>query len=180
MPSAGAACGALAAAARLHPACPKPGPLSPLLSPHCGPIAPPLLARQVVVSVVGIDVLYRVQSRDLMSLKLEQGRVAVDQRPVTRASGGSREGMAGWLAGVRLGDSRTLLAATADGCAVGGAARRRGAACPPPRLVPLVPFAGPRDVRLHLAASVQDVVVRDLRARPEHRWGCWGEGVAWA
>ena len=30
---------------------------------------------------------------------------------------------------------------------------------------------GPRDVRLHLAASVQDVVLRDLRARPEHRWG---------
>lgn len=33
----------------------------------------------------------------------------------------------------------------------------------------LVP--GPRDVRMHVAASVQDVVIQDLRARKEHRWG---------
>lgn len=38
---------------------------------------------------------------------------------------------------------------------------------PPRRLLPLA-AAGPRDVRLHLAASVQDVVVQDLRAAPEH------------
>lgn len=30
---------------------------------------------------------------------------------------------------------------------------------------------GPRDVRMHVAASVQDVVIQDLRARKEHRWG---------
>lgn len=41
----------------------------------------------MTVTVVGIDVLFRVQSRDLMSLKLEQGRVTVDQRAVTRISG---------------------------------------------------------------------------------------------
>jgi hypothetical protein len=44
----------------------------------------------VTVTVVGIDVLFRVQSRDLMSLKLEQGRVTVDQRAVTRVSGEPR------------------------------------------------------------------------------------------
>lgn len=30
--------------------------------------------------------------------------------------------------------------------------------------------AGPRDVRLHLGVSIHDVVIRDLRARVEHRW----------
>lgn len=50
-------------------------------------LPPPLLPRQVTITVVGIDVLFRVQSRDLMSVKLEQGRVAVDQRVVTRMSG---------------------------------------------------------------------------------------------
>lgn len=48
-------------------------------------LSPPKM--QVTITVVGIDVLFRVQSRDLMSLKLEQGRVTVDQRAVTRASG---------------------------------------------------------------------------------------------
>ena len=28
--------------------------------------------------------------------------------------------------------------------------------------------AGPRDVDLHLSASIQDVMVQDLRAQPEH------------
>ncbi len=39
------------------------------------------------VTVVGIDVLFRVQSRDLMSLKLQQGKVLLEQRPITPASG---------------------------------------------------------------------------------------------
>eukprot|EP00887_Chlorella_sp_A99_P007742 scaffold20.g7742.t1 len=67
----------------------------------------------VHVTLVGIDLLFRVQSKDLMSIKLEQGRIAVEQRAITATS-------------------------------------------------------GPRDVSLHLAASVKDVVIQDLRAGPEH------------
>ena len=37
------------------------------------------------------------------------------------------------------------------------------APCVPPRTT-----AGPRDIRLHLAATVKDVVIQDLRAAPEH------------
>lgn len=54
---------------------------------HIPPFAHLCALRQVTITVVGIDVLFRVQSRDLMSIKLEQGRVAVDQRLVTRGSG---------------------------------------------------------------------------------------------
>ena len=50
-------------------------------SPHCV-----CALLQVTVTVVGIDVLFRVQSRDLLSIKLEQGRVTIDQRPVSRLS----------------------------------------------------------------------------------------------
>lgn len=55
---------------------------------ECCAIPPPQL--QVTITVVGIDMLFRVQSRQLMSLKLEQGRVTVEQRAVTRTSGGRR------------------------------------------------------------------------------------------
>jgi hypothetical protein len=38
------------------------------------------------IVVVGIDMLFRVQSRDLMSLKLQQGRITLDRKAVTRTS----------------------------------------------------------------------------------------------
>ena len=46
-------------------------------------------------------------------------------------------------------------------------------ACPaPPACAPPARLAaGPRDIRLHLGVSVLDMVLRDLRAKPEHRWG---------
>lgn len=68
---------------------------------------------RVDIVVVGIDVLFRVQSRDLMSLKMQQGRVTLDKKAVTRHS-------------------------------------------------------GPGDIRLHLSATVQDVMVQDMQADPEH------------
>lgn len=43
------------------------------------------------------------QSRQLMSLKLEQGRVTLDQRGVTRSSGGhSGWGVGSWACGRKL------------------------------------------------------------------------------
>ena len=70
---------------------------SPLLTPaqHMNPLRL-LLAVQVRVTVVGIDVLFRVQSRDLLSLKLQQGKVFVEQRPITPASGKYR-GHSSWF-----------------------------------------------------------------------------------
>ncbi|KAL4553401.1 hypothetical protein Ndes2526B_g03263 [Nannochloris sp. 'desiccata'] len=68
---------------------------------------------RVDVIVVGIDVLFRVESRDLMALKLQQGVITVDRKAVTTKS-------------------------------------------------------GPKDIRLHMSASVQDIMIQDMRAAPEH------------
>jgi len=64
---------------------------------------------RIDVVIVGIDVLFRVQSQDLMSLKLQQGRVTMDRKAVTRTS-------------------------------------------------------LPKDIRLHVSAMVQDIVLRDMKA----------------
>lgn len=63
---------------------------------------------RVDIVVVGIDVLFRVQSRDLMSLKLQQGRVTLDRKAITRTS-------------------------------------------------------APGDIRMHVSAMVQDIVLQDMR-----------------
>jgi hypothetical protein len=68
---------------------------------------------RVDVVIVGIDVLFRVESRDLMALKLQQGVITVDRKAVTTKS-------------------------------------------------------GPKDIRLHMSASVQDIMIQDMRAAPEH------------
>jgi hypothetical protein len=65
---------------------------------------------RVDVIVVGIDVLFRVESRDLMALKLQQGVITVDRKAVTTKS-------------------------------------------------------GPKDIRLHMSASVQDIMIQDMRVR---------------
>lgn len=41
---------------------------------------------KIDVVVVGIDVLFRAQSRDLMSLKLQQGRFSMDQKAINQRS----------------------------------------------------------------------------------------------
>jgi hypothetical protein len=69
---------------------------------------------RVDVIIVGIDVLFRVESRDLMALKLQQGVITVDRKAVTTKS-------------------------------------------------------GPKDIQLHMSASVQDIMVQDMRVRFEER-----------
>lgn len=68
---------------------------------------------RVDVMIVGIDILFRVQSRDLMSLKLQQGKMTIDRKAITRAS-------------------------------------------------------SPTDISLHISGTLQDIMVQDMRASPEH------------
>jgi len=63
---------------------------------------------RVDVIIVGVDVLFRVESRDLMALKLQQGVITVDRKAVTTKS-------------------------------------------------------GPKDIQLHMSASVQDIMIQDTR-----------------
>ena len=44
-------------------------------------------AFRLQLMVVGIDLLFRVQSKDLMSIKLQQGRLTMEQRAITSSSG---------------------------------------------------------------------------------------------
>lgn len=77
-------------------------------SPANGPR--PQSALRLDITIVGVDVLFRVQSRDLMSLKLQQGRVVMDQKAITAGS-------------------------------------------------------APTDIRTHLSATVQDIMIQDVRVR---------------
>ena len=63
---------------------------------------------RIDIVVVGIDVLFRVESRDLMALKLQNGVITVDRKAVTKNS-------------------------------------------------------GPKDIRLHMSASIQDIMIQDMR-----------------
>lgn len=62
---------------------PKPTPMAVLPS-ATGPTLQSSMRVDIVI--VGIDVLFRVQSRDLMSLKLQQGRIVLDRKSITRRS----------------------------------------------------------------------------------------------
>ena len=69
---------------------------------------------RVDIVIVGVDVLFRVESRDLMALKLQQGVVTLDRKAVTTKS-------------------------------------------------------GPKDIKLHISASVQDIMVQDMRVRKKEK-----------
>lgn len=63
---------------------------------------------RIDINIVGIDIICRVQSRDLFSLKLQQGNVAIDRKHVSK-------------------------------------------------------FSNPQDIKVHMSASVENMLVEDLR-----------------